>query len=183
MANGEQKTDIGKIVNRKYFWISFWILAGLGFSCSILVFGQGVVHRGLALLWAIAYFALGGLGGLIFGMPQSVSAPDETLPKDEASAVKAVRKKILKENANLFQISDWLTKIIVGAGLVQLKEIPGFTLRVAWRMGQGMIVERNTNPESATTISAAIIIFFTLFGFISGYLLARLIISDMLEEE
>jgi len=34
-------------------------------------------------------------------------------------------------NTNLEQISDWLTKILVGVGLTQLREIPGQVQRLA----------------------------------------------------
>ena len=34
-------------------------------------------------------------------------------------------------NTNLTEISDWLTKIIVGLGLINLKQIPSLTKRAA----------------------------------------------------
>lgn len=81
---------------------------------------------GMAFLVGAGAFMVAGLLGLIFGIPRFVAAP-------EGRAYLA--------NTNLEQISDWLTKILVGFGLAQasaaiagLRDVgqllgPGFTGR------------------------------------------------------
>jgi len=64
-----------------------------------------------------------------------------------------------QENTNLTQISDWLTKILIGASLVELKEIPKFVYHVARVMGTG-INNSHYLKEAASTTCAAIILYF-----------------------
>src|SRR6267154_1146153 len=68
-----------------------------------------------SLLSAGAAFAMGLLVGFLFGVPRAIQ-------NDNASTSTGTT---FKANTNLEQISDWLTKIIVGVGLVQLATIPG----------------------------------------------------------
>jgi hypothetical protein len=62
-----------------------------------------------ALVIATAAFFAGGFIGFLFGVPHTVqgSAPSTGITK-------------YLGNTNLEQVSDWLTKIIVGVGLVQI---------------------------------------------------------------
>ena len=82
-----------------------------------------------------------------------------------------------QENTNLTQISDWLTKVLIGAGLVQLREIPHLIYHVAQVTGKG--IARATVLNDAATIScAAIIMYFITWGFISGYLVMKLVLTE-----
>ena len=94
-------------------------------------------------------------------------------------------KKIVQENTNLTQVSDWLTKVIIGAGLVQLKEIPPFIMKVATRMGRGISChpDKITSADPAIILCAGIMIYFLSWGFASGYLIMRLIIAELLADE
>jgi hypothetical protein len=61
-------------------------------------------------------FLGGGLVGFLFGIPRSASSGQAT-PTGEYQA-----------NSNLVEVSDWLTKIIVGVGLVQIgRVVPGLS--------------------------------------------------------
>jgi hypothetical protein len=73
----------------------------------------------------------------------------------------------LAVNTNLDDVSDWLTKIVVGVGLVELREIPGLLLRLA-RLIAG---ELGVNQ---VPFIIAVIAYFTTVGFISGYLTTRM---------
>ncbi len=66
------------------------------------VFGTAVA------IGASAYFA-GGLVGFLFGIPRTGQVP-----------ASSKRSAPYQANTNLEQVSDWLTKIIVGIGLVQV---------------------------------------------------------------
>src|SRR6185312_11609392 len=65
-------------------------------------------------LWSFAWLAAGGFVGFLFG----ISKTEQT--DTSANASDGYRQRI---NTNLEQISDWFTKIIVGIGLINLKEI------------------------------------------------------------
>jgi hypothetical protein len=164
---------------RKYFWTTVWVLGGLGFGLTLVAYKNNV-EVSSAFLWAMAYFILGALAGFTFGVPKIISLNDQMSALQVGTlATQTSQRNAIQENTNLTQISDWLTKIIIGAGLVQLRDIPFFIMRVAKRMALGM-AENATKIESVNVFCAAIIIFFTTFGFASGYIIMRLIISELL---
>ena len=75
----------------------------------------------VAVLVAIVA-ASGGVGsllGFIFGVPSAnTTTRDPANPTDDPGAYGIA-------NSNLAQVSDWLTRILIGAGLVQLAALPG----------------------------------------------------------
>ena len=130
-------------------------------------------------MWFFAYLVIGALIGFIFSVPKIISE-NSPIPTGDKLNLIAAQKKRVEENTNLTQISDWLTKILIGAGLVQLKEAPGFVLHVAKVMAQGVRlvpVEMNI-IDSAAIMCAAIILFFLTWGFISGYLVMKLVLTE-----
>lgn len=100
------------------------------------------------------------------------------------SVMKNISQKMIQENTNLTQISDWLTKVIIGAGLVQLKEIPPYIMKIATRMGRGISLHPKTlqSADPAIILSGGIIIYFLTWGFASGYLIMRLVIAELLAD-
>jgi hypothetical protein len=72
---------------------------------------------GLAAATALAAFWLVGIIGFLFGIPNS--APED-----------------ITTNQSLEQIADWLTKIIIGATLVQLGTIGSFVADVGDNIGK-----------------------------------------------
>ena len=165
----------------KFFWTSVWVVTGLiaGIASVLLYSYKNDYSVSLSLLWSIAYFVLGGLAGFVFGVPKVISDN----PSANPSQVTAIGlKKIIQENTNLTQISDWLTKVIIGVGLVELKQIPPFILNVGRHMANG-ILKSPANLSGASMFCTAIIIFFCVWGFVCGYLIMRIVITDLLAEE
>jgi hypothetical protein len=66
----------------------------------------------------------GVLLGFIFGLPRSLTGAGVEGVHESKKEPDSRRQRFIS-NTNLEQISDWLTKIIIGVGLVELKEIPG----------------------------------------------------------
>ncbi len=80
---------------------------------------------------------------------------------------------VVRANTNMEEISDWLTKLLVGAGLVDLKAVPGRVEAASKYVAASMTISYS-RPESALeSIAASIIIFFVVEGFIGGYLITR----------
>jgi tetratricopeptide (TPR) repeat protein len=75
-------------------------------------------------------------------------------------------------NTNLEQISDWLTKILVGVGLTQLTELPTL-LRV---LGESVTV------ANSVAVTIGLIVTFLICGFFAGYLLTRLFLAGAFQE-
>ncbi len=106
---------------------------------------------------ASAAGASGALLGFLFGVPRALQG-------DEGKAGPV--------NTNLEQISDWLTKIIVGVSLTQLAEIPGFLLKVATELAP--LVDK---LPSKIPVAVSILVIFSVLGFFAGYLLTRLFLT------
>jgi hypothetical protein len=71
-------------------------------------------------------------------------------------------------NTNLEQISDWLTKIIVGIGLVQI----GHIIPALSKFAESMKAPLGGLPSSAA-FGLAVVIGYTLLGFFYWYLWSR----------
>lgn len=135
------------------------------------------------LLWALACLVAGAAIGFLFGIPKVLQKDDTapTKPADGSSITEsgvdrqekadAYRQRV---NTNLTEISDWLTKIIVGLGLVNLHKMPPHLGRLADILAGGL------NPEAASKekgFAVALIVCFAILGFLFGYLYTRLFLA------
>lgn len=140
-------------------------------------------QRWAALLWSGAWFAVGSFIGFIFGIPRSLSSdtartgaplPD-TDRLDTASGLQAAstaRGPSTAVNTNLEQISDWLTKIIVGVSLVNSEQIGDVMLRAARTMANSL-----GGGSARESLALAILVYFGVIGLLGGYLLTRLFLQ------
>lgn len=131
---------------------------------------------GSGLLIAAASFLLGTLLGFIFAIPKAL----QNRSGDQggvSSAVEGLPEGLVYQvNTNLEQISDWLTKILVGVGLVQLARVPEY----ATRLGQYFkhcLGDADCSPAIAVTL----IVGFLAFGFLAGYLVTRIYVTGALK--
>ena len=76
-------------------------------------------------------------------------------------------------NTNLTDISDWLTKIIVGVGLVQLGKIRGQLKDAANFVARGLVGSSSKDVSTFAPMALGIILYFVTLGFLSSYLLTR----------
>ncbi|MFI2187896.1 hypothetical protein [Streptomyces sioyaensis] len=118
-------------------------------------------------LVAVAAATVGGLLGFIFAIPRSGfgAVREESA---EAAGNGGTTKRWWVPNSNLEQISDWLTKILVGVGLVQIGNsgVPARHLIEAVASGFG----RGDSMGGARVFAASLIVAFTVWGFIVGYI-------------
>lgn len=118
-----------------------------------------LTYFGTSLVIGGACYCIGGLTGFLFGIPrllQNSSMPDEV--RNNPSK--------LVQNDNLVQISDWLTKIIVGVGLTQIYSI------VPALSQMGIFLSPSFGGSSSLAVGS--VLFFLNVGFFSGYLWTRL---------
>src|SRR6266498_647278 len=122
--DAQKKEDIGK---QAIYTLRIMLLIGVG---AIFIYGAALQVRvrtdayaipdtviepiwqiiGVGLAIAGAALMIGGFLGFLFGIPRTGT----------------VIESDVHGNTNLEQISDWLTKILVGVGLTQISEIPTF---------------------------------------------------------
>ena len=119
----------------------------------------GLLLSGAALL-------VGGALGFLFGIPRTLQ-PDEPGAEDTETGTVNYRA-----NTNLEQISDWLTKMLVGVGLTQLPAIPEQLRSV----GKSIAPALGDTP-SAPVMAVSILIFFAASGFLFGFLWTRLYLA------
>jgi hypothetical protein len=119
-----------------------------------------------AVLIASSAFLIGGLVGFLFGVPRTVQG---ATPRTGATHYQG--------NTNLEQVSDWLTKIIVGVSLVEIGHvIPGLT-----RLAESMKAPLGGKPSSES-FGLALTIANALLGFFLFYLWSRSFFVKELEE-
>jgi len=110
----------------------------------------------LFILLASASYISGFFLGFLFGIPKRNN--------DKESAYNL--------STNLVDISDWLTKIIIGLGLIEIKRIPGHLESI------GVYIQTSVNGENSLKIfSICSIVYFSVFGLYYGYNYMRLFLS------
>lgn len=135
---------------------------------------------GSGLLIACASFGLGSLLGFVFAIPRALQTQRATDQgnQDTKTDLTGVSRPLLEYqvNTNLEQISDWLTKILVGVGLVQLGKVPEYGRRLG-DYYSSCLGSAPSSPSAAVTI----IVVFLVNGFLAGYLITRLYVTGALK--
>jgi len=155
------------------YFLASSIAVGLTF---ILI--QNVGLKSTAFLCALAALATGGLIGFLFGIPRvlqdnsSISAIREVRQEEKAPTVSGPVYR-MAVNTNLEQISDWLTKIIVGFGLIQLRNIPNHLNSLSLFIANGL----GAAPQ-AQALALALVVYFFVIGFLGGYLMTRIYLAQ-----
>lgn len=101
----------------------------------------------------------GAVAGFLFGVPRFAR------PEGEPSA-----RTRLAINTNLVDVSDWLTKLLLGATLTQLGNIPGFVWGAA-----GALVQPDVPGHRAVT--AAVLVYYAASGFLGFYLITQIYLT------
>lgn len=153
-------------------------------------------HPLSAVVWGLALFAVGLFFGFLFGHPRAsasaggstnaANAPESspTPPKPGAQApapatsvagstTRAASKTSgLTPTGSLDEIAEWLTKMIVGVTLVELRNVPSLLGELSMSVGNSLAESGGAAPFHALSVGA--ILFFWTIGFIFGYLWLRL---------
>jgi len=160
--------------SRMGVWMVSLIFAGL-FFCGIVAFSElGKSVFGTLALIGMATLTGGFFLGFLFGIPRVLQEADHTQKQTGPARYQQ------RVNTNLEQISDWLTKIIVGVGLVELKDAPGFIWHVSQRLSTSFAQDPKAPcPSEVPCFSMAAVVcvdllFFGVLGILFGYLITRL---------
>lgn len=134
---------------------------------------------GVGLLTASACVLSGGLLGFLFGIPRTLQhdKAENTIPNEQSREKSTDNTTIYQVNTNLEQISDWLTKILVGVGLTQITSLPGAIRKYSEFASSGF----GGGPASKT-VAVAVLIFYSVCGFLISYLWTRLYLAGALRQ-
>jgi hypothetical protein len=122
----------------------------------------------IAELFAAAALAVGSLLGLLFGVPRSIGS-DAGVSGGSTGAIGVTGVlPTVGANTNLEQISDWLTKVLVGASLVEFKSIGKGAADLFAAIGPVL------DKDSGTAFAGGLIVYHSVIGFFAGWLYARL---------
>jgi len=127
---------------------------------------------GCSLLIALAAALGGAMAGFIFGIPKSVTTAQTSNEMGTAAATITTQ---YQGNSNLEQISDWLTKILVGAGLVQLGSI-----RDEFNALGSRLADSGCMGTAGWVAGPAVIVAYVVTGFLLAYLWARIYMAKAL---
>jgi hypothetical protein len=159
------------------------------YSCHYWRSGSFFSILGVGILSAGAFLLVGFLLGFIFAIPRISQAQHRSAAMGPHEPDRSSREPAedpaklgVYPNSNLVEISDWLTKILVGVGLVQLNKIPVKVLALVSYLGRGL---RDCDSlfcvQSSDAFALGIIISYSSAGFLVGYLWARLYLEKDIE--
>ena len=189
-ARAEQRKSEGRVLYTFWAALATGIGALLVFSVSQTsdiagtwrIFALGVLVGGAAAL-------IGALLGFLFGLPRgsaegsTVVAPVPPAPPVPGTTANTetpptkpdIGRRFGYVNNNLLEISDWLTKIIVGAGLVGLTDLLLWIGNLGQTIGEGS----GLTGKLAGVFGGSVVTYFFGWGFLFVYIQTRTIISTI----
>lgn len=136
----------------------------------------------LELLVGTCALSVGGLLGFLFGIPRTptfdapppeaarAGAPGAAAAGEAGAGGAAATGLTYQPSTNLEQVSDWLTKILIGVGLVEFDKAADALGRVGAR------VQRQVGPRvaGADVLTEAVIVVCAVVGFLASFLWTRI---------
>jgi len=156
-----EKQEEGK--GKSIFYITFLLAMGVLIIClySIALGTEKFLSvLSISAIIALTSTIVGAFIGFIFGIPRTPASKDS---------------ENIAANTNLEEISDWITKIIVGVSLVQLNQISGGIVAMGNTLAHGM-----GDHPSSFVFSVSTMIFYFVGGFFLGYLWSRIYLPKIL---
>src|SRR5260370_14710787 len=135
------------------------------------------------ILVAGASFVIGGFLGFLFGIPRTLQSDR---PLVSPTHINGARQEAsdhsntsleYRANTNLEQISDWLTKILVGVGLTQIGHLPAALQTLGSSLAPGL-----GNAKDSPSFAVVILLYFLVGGFLSRYFLTRLLLPGAVRQ-
>jgi len=129
-------------------------------------------YLGVGLAIALAAFLCGCLIGFLFGIPRVVSSGQLRQQTDQYSP-----------SSNLAEVSDWLTKLLLGAGLVQFTRLAAPISHLVGNIAAALTATTATGISSAAKVMAGSILFgYAVIGILDAYVVTTVWYQKKLEE-
>jgi hypothetical protein len=171
-----QKTQQGVIIVSGLFIVGIVLVSMLLAGSVPDAVGKSGTAVGITTL--LLFFAAGAVGsglGFLFGLPRSRFIEDANAAPS-ATGTKASGPSFLA-NSNLIKVSDWLTTIVIGLGLVNLAKI-GPALSTL----QGNLVAPLGGGANAGVIGVSIILVGLLAGMLLTFLWTTIRVRELFEQ-
>lgn len=156
--------------------VSLSVVAIGGFAV-IIMFAQKTCRPltvfSVASMVAAAAMLAGGLFGFLFGIPRTLQQ-EQRPGQGKGSQQGDGKASEYAPNTNLEQISDWLTKLLLGAGLAQASRLRDWLANAASSLGEAFGV------PGARPFGLALLLSYGLIGFLAAYLWTRLYFAGAL---
>ena len=81
--------------------------------------------------------------------------------------------------SNLEQVSDWVTKLLLGGSLTQIEKIPGTLANWGSYIAAGL-GDNSARATANQAFATALIVYFLVLGFIAGYVITKVELGDKL---
>ncbi|TPQ40728.1 hypothetical protein C2U70_04680 [Bradyrhizobium guangdongense] len=134
----------------------------------------------LSIIFACASTVCGWILGLLFGIPRTLSRPQAAPAPPQGAApgqAPAAAGPTSRVNTNLEDISDWLTKTLVGVGLTQLYFVPHYLWQAAEKLNNAGFKW----DGSGQLLAIALFLYFAPGGFWLGYIGTRTILTKLFD--
>lgn len=181
MAETVEKNRFGQ------FPVIFGIPVALFLILFVISWAEGTSFLrafGIGLLVSTASGLVGAFLGFLFGMPRDLSgrqappraadASDPPVPSPAGPPLAIDSGRFAWANNNLVEVSDWLTKIIVGIGLVEFRDLVPWLGEVSATAGAAAGF---AGPQAQSTFGVSVILASFVYGFLLAYIYARTIIA------
>lgn len=119
-------------------WSGLALVIGLIFAFLMAGWHWCWEGVGIVAITALACYLIGSAFGFLFCIPRSAQQPDS----GAGLPLKEKMREIPRDNTNLEQISDWLVKILIGAGLVQLGKVKLMLEAVALKLSHCLLTAK-----------------------------------------
>jgi hypothetical protein len=179
--------------------VGFWAQQAGWLAPLVSVFVYAPKAFGATMLIGLAAAMLGGLLGFLFAVPRPVSeaAPPSTPPPstptlhaDGPAGIPQVAQagaampraatphpaRAWESSTNLTQISDWLTKIIVGVGLVEAATIYSRFEQLSTTLSDQLF----DGAAGSRLVIPAVMIAGAIIGFLYAYLFTQLFVAGLI---
>ena len=145
--------------------LALWVPAFGAFWILIYAFttpGTHWTYACVGLLTSLAALVTGYMAGFLFGIPRVVSSGALRQTSTEYTP-----------SSNLAEVSDWLTKLLLGAGLVQLTRLGAPIGQLIDNVADGLH-STAASAGSAKVAAGSILFGYAIMGVLVGYVVTTL---------
>jgi hypothetical protein len=161
LSDGEKLQSKDAVVVLAQSVVVLLLTSYLALAATGLCFPGKWVPLGVVGVWVAVGQTAGWVLGFLFGHPEIIEKED---PADK-------RTRRVKQNSSLAQVTDWLTKAIVGVGLVQAQNIMRWVHSMATELGKAL--DGGATGGAGYAVMLGVLVVFPILGFLTGYLVTR----------